>query len=90
MYLMMIKSYNLFFVFSCVFWIYDDLVDFISLWRNKWMKIIVNFFVFVFKCLFLKNCLMWCFIKYYVFDNWGFVEVDFIFVYDIVNIYVFD
>lgn len=32
---------------------------------------------------------MWCFIKYYVFDNWGFVEVDFIFVYDIKLIYMF-
>lgn len=31
---------------------------------------------------------MWCFIKY-VFDNWGFVEVDFIFVYDIKLIYMF-
>lgn len=26
---------------------------------------------------------MWCFIKYYVFDNWGFVEVDFIFIYKV-------
>lgn len=32
---------------------------------------------------------MWCFIKYYVFDSWGFVEVDFIFVYDIKLIYMF-
>lgn len=32
---------------------------------------------------------MWCFIKYYEFDNWGFVEVDFIFVYDIKLIYMF-
>lgn len=31
---------------------------------------------------------MWCFIKF-VFDNWGFVEVDFIFVYDIKLIYMF-
>lgn len=54
MYLMMIKSHNLFSVLSCVFWTYDDSVDSTSSWRNKWMKIIVNSLVFVSKCLFLK------------------------------------
>lgn len=54
MYLMMIKSHNLFSVLSCVFWTYDDSVDSTSSWRNKWMKINVNSLVFVSKCLFLK------------------------------------
>lgn len=54
MYLMMIKSHNLFSVLSCVFWTYDDSVDSTSSWRNKWMKIYVNSLVFVSKCLFLK------------------------------------
>lgn len=87
MYLMMIKSHNLFSVLSCVFWTYDDSVDSTSSWRNKWMKINVNSLVFVSKCLFLKNCQMWCLIKY-VLDNWGLAEVDFISVHDIKLIHV--